>query len=429
MKAAILTMFNGLSKTYSLVNVVEEQLGMLLEAGIEVKLLVSQDCPDAERYGIYRDDRIEWVKVANRYQGEQIHWRDYSTPAGTVHDTFFAEADTIAGDFIRHLSDTDVCLMHDILYQGWHLVHNVAIRKAQPLLPHVRFLAFTHSLPVNRPAKTEWPFSARFLPMPHTTYVYPTGVGLEALALQYGTGIEDCRHVNNSLDVLAEASGDVKLLAAKTDLLSPDILIIYPGRLSAGKQFNKAAALAGAICSASQCSVRLICCDFPSLDTNAEHYKSVIKAAGMQQGLAEEDVVFTSDLGWKDGFPHRGVLQLFRLSNLFICSSFSESFGLIVLEAASGGNFLVLNQAVPALEELGIRLQAYFMRWDARNMGYDTRESYYPSEGDYLKEHALHIVEQMKRNPVLNAKTLVRQCYSPGWIWRNQLEPLIRGDS
>lgn len=427
MKVALLTMFNGLSKTYSLVNVVEEQLGMLLRAGMEVKLLVSQDCPEEDRYGIYRDERIQWVKAVNRFEGEQIHWRDYSIAAGAVHDTFFAEADTVAGDYIRHLEDVDVCILHDILYQGWHLVHNVAIRKAQPFLPHVKFLAFTHSLPVNRPLETHWPFSARFTPMPNTTFIYPTEAGLEALSLQYNTGTENCRHISNSFDLLAEASGDVKLLAGIIDLLSPDILIIYPGRLSSGKQFEKAAALAGAVHTVSGWSVRLICCDFPALDTNSDRYKAIIREKGREQGLPEGDILFTSDLGWSDGFPHRGVVELFRLSNLFICSSFSESFGLIVLEAASGGNFLVLNQAVPALEELGNRLGAYFMRWNARNMGYDTRESYYPSETDYLKEHAGHIVERMKQNPVLHAKTLVRQRYSPESIWRNQLGPLICG--
>ncbi len=49
MKIAILVMFNGLSNTYSLVNVVAEHLKMLLDAGIETKVLVSQDCPDSER--------------------------------------------------------------------------------------------------------------------------------------------------------------------------------------------------------------------------------------------------------------------------------------------------------------------------------------------------------------------------------------------
>jgi hypothetical protein len=56
MKVAVLTMFNGLSNTYSLVNVVSEHIKMLLDAGIKTKILVSQDCPDSERQGIFADD-------------------------------------------------------------------------------------------------------------------------------------------------------------------------------------------------------------------------------------------------------------------------------------------------------------------------------------------------------------------------------------
>ncbi|MEG2686935.1 MAG: hypothetical protein RR954_07435 [Christensenellaceae bacterium] len=45
MKVAILTMFCGLSTTYSLVNVVADHISMLLAANIPVKILVSEDCP------------------------------------------------------------------------------------------------------------------------------------------------------------------------------------------------------------------------------------------------------------------------------------------------------------------------------------------------------------------------------------------------
>lgn len=63
MKVGILTMFNGLDRTYSLVNIVSEHIRMLLDANINIKLLVSQDCPDSERNGIFLDERIEWVKI------------------------------------------------------------------------------------------------------------------------------------------------------------------------------------------------------------------------------------------------------------------------------------------------------------------------------------------------------------------------------
>lgn len=425
MNIAVLTMFNGLSKTYSLVTVVEDHLHMLLHAGINVKLLVSQDCPDSERYGAYADQRLEWVKITNRLHGRQIHWMDYSQPAGRVHDSFYEEAEVIAGSLYDALKDADVCMMHDILYQGWHLVHNVAVRLVQPRLPKLRFLAMSHSMPASRPVRMNWPLSARFTPLPNTIYLYPTESGLPALARQYDVPIDRCRAVSNCYNPFTDFGEDVNRLGKSTDLLSPDILVVYPGRLTPGKQLGKAAMLTGAVAAVTGKSAKIVFCDFPSLDVEPAAYKRKITEEGARSGLRKEDIIFTSDMGWPDGFPHRGVMELFTLSNLFICSSYSESFGLIVLEAASRGNFIVLNQAVPALEELGNHMNAYFMRWDARNFGFDTREHYKPSEDHYLQSHAEEIGRLMEQNDVLRAKTVVRQRYSPEAIWERQLKPLL----
>ncbi|MBE3101225.1 MAG: glycosyltransferase [Firmicutes bacterium] len=425
MNVAILTMFNGLSNTYSLVNVVAEHLKMLLDAGIKTKMLVCEDCPDSERQGIFADERLEWVKITNRLHDKQIHWNDYSQPDGDVHETFLDEAEIVAADFITHLSDFDVCIMHDIHYQGWHLMHNVAIRKAQEKLPNVKFIAITHSAPVNRAPEPKYPFSCRYTPMPNTTYVYPTYSGVSALAKQYNVPEGKCRVVYNTLDIISFMSDDVKSIHTQINLLSPDILIIYPGRLTTGKKFEKVAALAGAIKKKSELSVKVVFCDFPCMDIEPDKYKYAIRKIGYFWGLSEADIAFTSDLGFPKGFPRQGVFDLFTLSNLFICPSYSESFGLTVLEAASRGNFLVLNEAVPALEEIGKKLKAYFMRWDARNFGFDTKENYKPSEQFYLEEHALNIVDHMRDNSVLYAKALARQKFSPNWVWYNQLDPLL----
>lgn len=173
-KVAVLTMFNGLSSTYSLVNVVAEHLKMLLDAGIPTKVLVSEDCPDSDRSGIFADGRLEWVKITNRLDGRPIQWHDYSQPSGEVHESFYAEAEIIAQSLQAALADVDVCIMHDIHYQGWHLVHNVAVRKAQESLPGVRFIAFTHSAPVNRP-RPSIPFPAGTQPCPIPfTYIPPS---------------------------------------------------------------------------------------------------------------------------------------------------------------------------------------------------------------------------------------------------------------
>ncbi len=425
MKVAILTMFSGLATTYSLVNVVADQIKMLLEAQVELKILVSETCPDTERWGIFLDPRLEWVKITNTCHGAPIVWHDYSAPTGTVHETFYEEAAQIAKDYVRALQDVDVCIMHDILYQGWHLVHNAAIRQAQKSLPGVRFLAFTHSLPVSRPQKLEEPFSFRFTAMPNTRFVYPSYSGIEALARQYDVPQGSCAVVYNSLPLLEMLSQDVQKVAGSIDLLNADILAVYPGRLTTGKRFEKVAALAGAIQRKTEQRTRVIFCDFPSADIPGRIYKDTIRMEGQKFGLEAGNMVFTSDLGYEQGFPRQGVLELFTLSNLFLCPSYSESFGLTVLEAASRGNFLVLNEAVPALKELGDSLGAYFMRWDARNFGYDTHERYVPSEQAYYEEHGERIVNFMREDRSLRAKTRVRTQYHGAWICRNQLMPLL----
>ena len=68
---------------------------------------------------------------------------------------------------------------------------------------------------------------------------------IPALAKQYNVPEGRCRAVNNSLDLLNFASDEIKILEKETDLLSPDLLIVYPGRLTTGKKFEKVAMLAG----------------------------------------------------------------------------------------------------------------------------------------------------------------------------------------
>lgn len=417
----------SLSNTDAEGRVAADQIRMLLQAGIQVKMLVSESCPDGERTGVFLDERLEWGKITNTLHGKAIQWHDYTAPTGQVHDTFFEEADHIAKDLVAQLQDVDVCILHDILYQGWHLVHNIAVRKAQQELPHLRFLAFTHSFPAARPQEMEYPFSARFTDLPRTKFIYPTRSGIPALARQYDVPEGRCAVVYNTLPLLPAMSQEVQEVARHIDLTRPDLLAVYPARLTTGKRPEKVAALAGAIRAATEQEIKVIFCDFPSADISPRLYKSMIRTEGKKFGLREEDLLFTSDIGFPDGFPRQGVFELFQLSNLFICPSYSESFGLTVLEAASRGNFLVLNQAVPALKELGESLGAYFMRWDARNFGYDTHESYSPSEQAYYEDHGRAIINLMREDRSLRAKTMVRRQYSDAWICRNQLLPLLEG--
>lgn len=421
MKVALLTMFNGLSNAYSLVSVAREQLLMLLGHDIFVKMLVSEHCPDSDRTGIFADPRIDWIKIVNSKDGEPFHWENYTQKNLPPDDSFMESVDCIAADFEKALADTDICILHDILYQELHLLHNAAIRKVQKKLPHIRFLAFTHSAPVPH-QDAPYPASCLYTSMPNTLYCYPTQCGLQYLKQQYAIPETLCRHVSNSLDVLQGMTEETKTIDQLFPLTKSDILIVYPARLAMAKGFHLVAQLAGTIKTVSGKSVSLIFCDFPASDICPCIYKPIVFDTGEKAGLAKEDIFFTTDHGFPLGVQRETVYDLFSLSNLFICPSFSESFGLTVLEAASRGNFLVLNDAVEALHELGTSLNAYPMRWAARNFDKVSFEHYQPSESEYFKEQAEQIVLAMDENPIIRAKTLARTRYSTEWIYEHQLK-------
>lgn len=425
MKVAVFTVFNGLSKSYSLVNVVEEHLKMLLDNGIDTRLIVNEQFDDSTKYGIYLDERIDWFKLDNTFDGKVIEWCDYSSPDMTLHESFSGEAEVVCNSLKKALDGIDVCFMHDILFQGWHYLHNVAVRMAQKDFLNIKFIAFTHSFPVNRPSEIKEQMKYRYIPMPNTIYAYPTYSGLPALAKQYGVPEGLCRVIYNNISLIDNMSSCIKELHSRVNILDSEILIVFPLRLSPGKQPEKIAALAGMIHTVTELSVKVIFCDFPCMDINPDDYKTAIRVVGESYGLDRDKVVFTSDQGYKDGFPHEGVMDLFTLSNLFICPSKSESFGLTVIEAASRGNFLVLNRNVPALEEIGKSLNAYFMEWDARNLGYDIKAEHNPSEAKYYAVHAKRIVDLMRDDRAIFAKMKVRTRYSEDFIWKNQIEPLI----
>lgn len=423
-KVAILTMFNGLSNTYSLVNVVREHIAMLLNNNIKVKILVSEHCPDSDRTGIFADSRIEWVKIINSHHGEQFHWKTYIHADDEISDTFFDEAKLVEQDFIKHLQDVDLCMMHDILYQGVHLLHNVAIREAQKSLPNVKFICLIHSAPVKY-LEAPYPINCMYSPMPNTLLAYPTASGLEAVARQYNTNTSNCICISNCMDTLLGMNDETIQICNHINLFETDILIVYPARLTTGKKFHILSEFAGFIKTYCHKTVNIVFCDFPSTDIQPELYKAIVKDYGIKSGLSSEDILFTSDCGFENGVDRKTVFELFTLSNLFICPSYSESFGLTVIEAASRGNYIVLNESVPALKELGTNLNSYFMRWDAKNFDFNTIEHYQPTKELYYIENAKQIVTNMTNNSVIHSKTLARIQYSPCNVFRHQILPIL----
>ncbi len=426
MKIAILTMFNGFSTTYSLVNVVAEQIKMILNcSNYDVTLFVSETCNMSEKFGVYLDSRLKIESIVNKIDGEIIKWVDYDD-VEELNSRFYNEVEVLKNDMIHKLKGFDVCIMHDILYQGVHLIHNVAIREAQKEkeLEDLRFVACTHSMPLEY-EELEYPFNQRFCDMPKTVFVYPTASGLKALSDQYKVDINRCRLVYNSIPILDNLHEDLKNLEYKTDFLNSDILVVYPARLTPAKKFEKVAMLSGSMQKANKIKVKVVFCDFPCEEVEEANYKKWVKEKGEEFGLEKENVIFTSDFGYKYGMDRKAVLDLFKLSNLFICPSFAESFSLTALEAGLNGNFLVLNEAQPALKEIGTELGCFFMKWDAKNFGFETTEEYLPKEEDYYLENAKVIYKEMLSLSTMKGKRVILKKFNYKEIWKKQLSLIL----
>jgi len=425
MKAAILTMFRSMPDSYSLVQVVKSHALMLLDAGIEVKIIVSDACSHEEVERSFPDPRIEWVRITQHPFPDALVWKDYLQEPPTEEQGIAECVAHIASQFEQQLADVCLCMLHDILYQGTLYLHNLAIRMVAAQRNDLRLIAFTHSYPANRPQVIPPHLAPRYTPLPNCAYVFPTRAGIPALAKQYSVPEGSCYVVHHAATILERMTNEVQSLARQIDLLSPDILMVCPSRLTPGKQLEKIVQVAGALKVVSGKNITVLYCDVPSTDIQVERYKRQIKTLGFQYSLNLTDMAFTSDFGFPNGLSNQSIADLFSLSNLFLCPSKSESFSLTLLEAAQHGNFLVVNEHVASLKEIGGKLSAYFMQWDARSMGQDILLASGASEPAYYAYHADQIWRRMKDNPVLKAKTVSRQNFSRQWIWNHQLKPLL----
>lgn len=423
MKIALLTCFRTLSCTYSLANVVAKHIEMLLDHDYEVTLFVCEGCNREQALPIYQDHRLHWGEIAASYEGESIPLADYYAPHQPLPDHFSHWLSTITESLCQALQHMSLCIIHDIHFQKSNAIYHLALREALTILPPLPIIAFTHSYPYFRPADIPDSSLPHFTALPHTLYAYPTQSGLCRLSEQYDIPEAFCRPVYHPS--LSLHSLEVKKIAQAVDLFTPELLIIYPARLTPAKKQDKIIALSGALKLAGNLSIQLIFCDTKGDTQEAITYKKELYQLAANYGLTPSELLFTSDIGFKNGLSHESILELFGLSNLFILPSISESFSLILLEAAARGNFLVYNENVPALLELGTLLHGYPLHWEAREDHYTILPSYDPSEASYYGHHATHILKAMHQCPILHAKTVVRRRFNAEWIWHHQMAPLL----
>lgn len=393
MKVGILTTFSNMSETYSLVAIVKNQIDMLTKAGHEVVLFVNEN--------FHGDAPCEIRAIVPVFSYEQ-YLSVSSIPSHLVS--------SIKDALEANMRDIDVCFTHDIVLQDSFLAHNLAIRKVN--LP-IRWRHWIHSQPNN--------VKLASVPEGHKI-VFLNYADRLSVAERYGTWMSKVGVVYNTVEPFVFGGGQIVEKLSKV-FEGKDVKIAYAfctTRMGA-KGVEKLLRLAGKI-KANGKSVG-IC--LMNSNANAEREKSAVKnmsGFALSQGLAEEDFLFTSTIGkyLECGVPRDVVRSMFALSNVFIFPTVSECCSMVLLEAMSGENLLVLNDDIPNMKEIGGYDSALYMKF-----GSLWNNTQYSDENRYFNDWAKIIINQLDSDMPKRAKKRAETVFTNDWVYENQMKDLL----
>jgi glycosyltransferase involved in cell wall biosynthesis len=300
--------------------------------------------------------------------------------------------------------------------------------------PRVLWLHWIHSAPEPHASfPDDDPRGGRFKRFPGGLLVYPNSYDVPRVARQYGVDEDEVRVVPHGMDY-ARAFDFHPLTTAlveRYDLYSPDILAIYPIRMDRGKQPEKLVRLFSEMKKAGR-SVRLLVLNFHSTGRHFIDYRDELLEEARRLGLDDDEVVFTNRIeslpGTSDGdlqryrveFPHKVVLDLFHLTNLYVHPSASETYSYVCQEAAACGNLLFLNDDFPPMRDI-YGAAAHYLKFSSTLFTTTHR----PDELAYYAEVARMIFHRLEAEKTVCQKTRIRQTRNLDAVFRNHLEPLL----
>lgn len=410
----MITTFASFSPDYSLVSVVADQLRMLTRHGYTPGLVVQEDFGEDDQVPA----GVEILKVM---------------PVLTLHDYQITErpkpefesnvARVVAG-LAPVLGEYDVAITHDLMFLGWYLPHNEAIRQLAREIPAMKWLHWIHSAPSGRPAQLTYPNILRYSLPPNSKLIYLNNHDTLRLAEMYGTMLEQVRVVHNAKDPSAFFGLHplVQEIVDRYPILSADVVSVLPFSTPRweGKNVKKLIWLMARI---KQQGKRVLLVLVNAHCNAAREQRTVhdLLSFAFKKGLSEADICFTSTLGqeWEYSVPNAAVRQLFQLSNVFIFPSLSECCSLVLLEAAVCKNLLVLNRDVPSMREFGGEKALY------PQFGSVQFKVAYQDEDAYWSDWAKIIIGALNQERALDSFRQVLRRHNLDAIFKNDLEPLF----
>ena len=422
-RVCVLTDFYEADSTYSLNIIAEAQINMARDAGYPVVGVVTEGFKSARA----------WDKIELRYIPSPKERKNEIEFYPTIGDD--VKATKAALDEV--LADVDVILTHDLIYQCATMPLNFAARAWAQQNPRAVWLNWVHSA---TPSPIWTTKDRRLEPLqrhfPNSKTVFPNSWDVPRVARTFRCEIDDVAVVPHPTD-LSRFFGFQDLtneLIREKDLLSADVIMVYPVRLDRGKQVEHVMRVAASLKRHFGMSVRVIVANFHSTGDDKVVYRDDLKKMMPDMGLNEVEVTFTSefDKSLHLRAPREVVRDLMLLCNVFVQPSVSETYSLIAQEAGLCGAFLILNHDFPPFRSVYGQHAGYFQFSSAVDAltGRDgeVTTNYGDNDcniDDYFRGIAGRVAYELQHNPVLNQRTRIRQQRNPGYIFKNFIEPLF----
>jgi glycosyltransferase involved in cell wall biosynthesis len=400
-KVAILTDFVNFDPAYSLCRVVQAQVKMLARSGYKPRLLVRTGF--AERDAAY-------------YDGAEIAVIDPGKTGSNVVEIRAeteGEIENLTVQLMRELDGADVVLTHDLLYQANMWKYHVAARRFAAQNPEIRWLHWVHSATnwgvADQTGKYRSELRGAFL---NSKLVAMHREEISRKGAMFGYEQDQIVVVPNAVDFCADFHPAAVEMVRKADLMSADVIALYPCRLDRGKQPHIIAEIFHQL-SLMGYDARVVIADFHSVGGDKKTYRKEMKKA-------HENVFFTSDIkGCEYCTPHKAIMDLFEVADILVHPSMSESDPLILPEAMWKRCGLVLNFDLPVCRQYdGVALMGKFSSAIDVNTGMPGETTTdYGNRRAYMTGIAAAIAYQMENNPVLALHAKMRKERSLGGAW------------
>ncbi len=418
MKIAILTNFMEFNAGYSLTGIVQDQIQMLRKYGHEVHLYVNEKyhgaAPVDASLGVIVHQTVPFT-----------HLTDYTS----IKDVT-VEHGAVAQEFCKRLQKDyeetvfDVVYTHDFVFTGWFLPYGMACMKASELMPKVCWLHWIHSIPSTM---RDWWDIRRY--GPQARIVFPNRTDSIRVVEQYRTvpgRVVAIPHIKDIRTWGDYGEDSNQIINAVPELLSADVVQIFPAstdRLSS-KRVDKVILIFAALKKMGFSVCLGIANQWATGRQRREdvtHYERIAMRNGLKVG---QEFFFTSQIDDKfdTGIPKRCLRELFGLANLFIFPTREESFGLVVPEAALSSSLLmVLNKSLQMQIEIS-GMNALYIDFGSFHNKFEPAD-----EGDYLKNVAALIVNNMRENSGVLTRSFMRTNYNMDTVYSRYYLPIMTG--